>query len=51
MFRFPIELKTQKIWIQKCKRGDKFNPKTSYVCSKHFTADNFVRNMKSEFLG
>lgn len=51
MFRFPKDLEIQKIWIHKCKREDKLNPTTSYVCSEHFCTEDFVRDMKAELLG
>lgn len=51
MFRFPKDRKIQKIWIQKCKRKDKFNPATSFICSEHFCAEDFFRDMKAELIG
>lgn len=51
LFRFPKDLEIQKIWVQKCKREDKFNPSSSYVCFQHFCADAFARDMKAELLG
>lgn len=51
MFRFPKDLKYRKEWIQKCKRGDHFNPDTSFICSDHFNVDTFVRDLKAELLG
>ncbi|KAF0751470.1 piggyBac transposable element-derived protein 4-like [Aphis craccivora] len=49
--RFPKDLKYRKEWIQKCKRGDHFNPDTSFICSDHFNVDTFVRDLKAELLG
>jgi hypothetical protein len=34
----------------KTKRADKFNPKSSHICSEHFNADDFERNLKAELL-
>lgn len=51
VFRFPKDPIKRKEWIQKCKRGNKWNPNTSYICSEHFTPDSFIRNMKAELLG
>ncbi|XP_015377351.1 PREDICTED: THAP domain-containing protein 5-like [Diuraphis noxia] len=49
--RFPKDLDQQKLWAQKCKRDDKWNPQTSYICSIHFSSDAFVHNMKAKLLG
>ena len=49
-FRFPKEENFIKIWIQKTGRKDKFKTETSYICSKHFTADDYARNLKHELL-
>jgi len=51
MFRFPKDLNYRKEWIQKCRRGDHFNPNTSFICSDHFTVVEFVRGMQAELLG
>jgi hypothetical protein len=51
MFRFPKNPEIYKKWVQKCRRGDKWNPKTSVICSEHFTQDSFVRDLKAELLG
>ncbi|KAF0715122.1 THAP-type domain-containing protein [Aphis craccivora] len=52
MDKFPIKnLEIFNKWVHKCRRGDKWNPKTSLVCSKHFTPDSFVRDLKAELLG
>ena len=40
-----------KEWERKCRRGDSWNPKTSFICSNHFREDDFVRDLKSELLG
>ncbi|KAL4112260.1 hypothetical protein QTP88_016081 [Uroleucon formosanum] len=50
--RFPIKnIEICNMWVHKCRRGDKWNPKTSLIYSKHFTQDSFVRNLKAELLG
>ncbi|XP_060859558.1 THAP domain-containing protein 1-like [Metopolophium dirhodum] len=50
--RFPIKnVEIYNMWVHKCRRGDKWNPKTSLVCSKHFTQDSFVRDLNAELLG
>ncbi len=51
MFRFPKDEEIRKIWIQRCRRLDKFNPSSSYICSIHFDESDFQRDMKSELMG
>jgi hypothetical protein len=41
----------RKEWIRRCKRADKWNPNTSQICSVHFTANDYERDMKYELLG
>lgn len=38
-------------WIVRCKREDKFNADTSYVCSVHFTENDYERDLQNELLG
>lgn len=47
-FRFPVNINTQKTWINSCKRKDKFNVKNARVCSKHFSAESYERDLKYE---
>ncbi|XP_022160850.1 THAP domain-containing protein 4-like [Myzus persicae] len=49
--RFPKDLFYQKQWIHKCKRADKWNPSSSFICSDHFKNDDYVRNLQAELLG
>ncbi|KAL4152818.1 hypothetical protein QTP88_000651 [Uroleucon formosanum] len=49
--RFPKDPDVQKIWTLKCKRGDSWNPSKSYICSKHFKSEDFIRDLKSELMG
>lgn len=51
MFRFPKDLECKKKWILKCRRGDNWNPNSSFICSDHFTAEDYVRDLKAELLG
>lgn len=48
--RFPKDEQICKQWIQKCKRNDKFNYRTSSICSDHFTEDDYQRDLKAELL-
>jgi hypothetical protein len=48
--RFPKDLQLQKIWAQKCKIVGTWNPQ-SYVCSMHFSPDDFVQDLKTELCG
>ncbi|QQP52593.1 Uncharacterized protein FKW44_004784, partial [Caligus rogercresseyi] len=50
-FAFPRkDLVLQRLWISKCKRGNKINPINAKVCERHFTCDDFQRNLKAELL-
>lgn len=48
---FPKEQNLRQEWIIKCKREDKFNVKTSRICSDHFTASDYQRDLRNELLG
>ncbi|XP_031329863.1 uncharacterized protein LOC116160867 [Photinus pyralis] len=39
----------RKEWIRRCKRV--MNPSTSQMCSAHFTAEDYERDMRNELLG
>jgi len=49
-FTFPNDGR-RTIWVLKCKRADQFNPDTSFVCSEHFTKDDFELNYKVQLVG
>ena len=54
--RFPkgTDLVSQTIrreWIVRCKNPEKINPDNRYVCSAHFTANDYERDMQNELLG
>jgi hypothetical protein len=54
--RFPkardlVSQTIRKEWILRCKREDKLNPDTSYICSVHFTENDYERNFQNELLG
>ena len=49
--RFPKDNEFRQKWLIACKRADKINPNTSTVCSQHFKADNYERDLKNELLG
>jgi hypothetical protein len=52
MYRFPMKnLETCNMWVHKCRRGDKWNPKTPVIFFINFTPDSFVRDLKAELLG
>lgn len=49
--RFPKNCELAKQWAHRCKRADKsFNPVTSSICSEHFTALDYERDLKAELL-
>lgn len=47
---FPKDPQLQKTWILKCRRKDHFSVSTSTVCSQHFTANDYVRDLRAELL-
>lgn len=50
-FRFPKDPILSKEWVQRCYRANTcFNPKTSVICSEHFTNDDYERDLKAELL-
>src|SRR5205823_3383049 len=49
--RFPKSNSTNYTqWIHCCKRQDKFNPQTSYICLAHFTDAEYKRDLEHEVL-
>ncbi|KAJ8981363.1 hypothetical protein NQ317_000230 [Molorchus minor] len=44
---FPRNEETRNKWIKACRRGDKWNPKTSVICSMHFDNDDFDKDLKA----
>ncbi|XP_016664281.1 THAP domain-containing protein 4-like [Acyrthosiphon pisum] len=49
--RFPKDDLLLKVWSNKCRRNDVWNPSKSFICSDHFKEDDYVRDLKSELLG
>ena len=50
--RFPKNKEARKKWIFACKRDDKnLNPCTASVCSNHFLAADYERDLRNELLG
>lgn len=47
---FPKDINMQKVWVTKCRRKDSFSISTATVCSLHFTADDYVRDLRAELL-
>lgn len=48
---FPVKNETiYKAWVLACRRKDKWNPKTSVVCSQHFTEGDFEIDLRSQLL-
>lgn len=50
-FRFPRDEKLRQVWVNVCRRRDSINAKNAVVCSKHFTSDSYMDDMKSRLLG
>ena len=49
--RFPSDESFQKQWLAKVSRADLVVTKNSRLCSEHFTADCYERDLKAELLG
>ena len=49
--RFPKDEIICKTWANFTKRADKFNFKTSRMCSAHFRAVDYERDLEHELLG
>ncbi|XP_049315041.1 uncharacterized protein LOC105224439 isoform X3 [Bactrocera dorsalis] len=45
---FPSNIELAKKWVEFCRRKDYFNPKTSFICMKHFTRDDFGNSLQFE---
>ncbi len=48
--RFPKAPALRKAWVTACKRKDKFNPATNFVCSQHFKEKDMERDLKYELM-
>lgn len=48
--KFPKETLIRQQWIHSCNREGKWNPRTSSVCSAHFTNDSYKRSLQAELL-
>lgn len=49
--RFPKDRELRRIWVQKCYRLGEWDPKNLHICSVHFKAEDYQRNLKAELLG
>lgn len=49
-YRFPKNKSLRQIWVQKCKRGGKWDPENCRVCSEHFTEEDYERDLQAELL-
>jgi hypothetical protein len=41
----------RKVWVQRCYRKDSFNVDNARICSKHFTPEDFKRDLYNEMMG
>ena len=48
---FPRKGDIREQWFAASKRADDFNPDTSRICSEHFVAEDYIRDLKAELLG
>uniref|UniRef100_A0A0K2TNV0 THAP-type domain-containing protein n=1 Tax=Lepeophtheirus salmonis TaxID=72036 RepID=A0A0K2TNV0_LEPSM len=50
-FAFPQKkLMLQRLWISVCRRKDSINIKNAKICDRHFTSNDFERNLQAELL-
>jgi hypothetical protein len=49
--RFPKDDTLRSVWITRCCRKDRLNPKTATICSVHFAESCFERDLRHELLG
>ena len=50
--RFPRDPEIRRQWMLACRRADReVNPVTALICSNHFHADDFERDLQNELLG
>lgn len=49
--RFPKDPEVADQWYKACRRADRFNFSVAVVCSNHFTAEDYVRDIRNELLG
>ena len=47
---FPKNSEFRQKWVNLCKRDDKFNPDNARICSLHFEAAAYKRNLQNELL-
>lgn len=50
LHQFPRSEQIRKIWVLKCCRLKKINCDSARMCSRHFTPDDYQRNLKYELL-
>lgn len=48
--QFPKNEELRRVWVLKCKRKDNFNVKNSCICSKHFSPEDYERDLKAELM-
>lgn len=49
-YTFPKDEIVRERWIFACGRADKFKANTARICSRHFSENDFVRNLQHELL-
>ena len=50
LHRFPKDPRLRKLWITSCRRSENFDPNKSLICSNHFQAEDFERDLRNELL-
>lgn len=51
LYRFPKDSNYARIWVRCCLKKDTFNTKSAYICSLHFAAEAFQRDINHDLLG
>jgi hypothetical protein len=50
--RFPVKDQAMcKVWLEKCQRGENLKIINCYICSDHFTPDDYEDDMRNRLLG
>ena len=47
-FTFPKDKQLAGIWVSRCKRAESFNTSTSYICSEHFSTEDYCPSYLSK---
>lgn len=51
MYKFPKDYNYARIWVRSCMKKDSFNTKSAFICSLHFSAEAYQRDINHDLLG